>query len=933
VAALVEEGVMGMALTRAKLGVVLLLAASMGIAGEVGRTQPAEKQPQRSDLFGDPLPQGALARMGSLRWRHVDDLRQWLQVVPSPTGNLVATMSFGELRGGVVRVWDLSDGRQLCEFPWEETLSGRDMHFTPDGSRLMILVPRGVVQFRDPQTGEVLAQSKPVVAKDDVQLESSTHRYSNTTHKLTAEGRWIVTNDHGKLYLTEVSTDRAPMPRQVQLDPPPGTFNRWCSNLFTYDGKTLVAGSHDRGPVILRWDVKTGKLIRRTRLRSSTDPSDDELTHFTQDGKRVVTVQRKTPGPDVVRVWDTETGGAIATLEDAGNWGYGMSESPDGKHLIYGVGERQGNEVTVRATVWELERGKAIARVKMPEWCNLFFLLPDGKTILAAGRDGKMFGTWDMATGRRLSPVPGHESDLRHLAFTADGKTLVMASRDPQERITAWDATTGKKLQDLAATRGPPRYGIIYVTPSAPFALTPGGAVVSTGKGTLTWTDLKTGRELRRVAARPIALALAANDDLIREETLALIHDPHTGRPAVVGVHSLGPPLDLTSPRKHDWQEVVTLWDAESGELLAHRTYPLNIFDDTGVVSPDGRLLARQCHDSTTERTGKSVLLDSALSGRGLFKLKQPDDPAPCYFFTPDGQTLITATSKRTPEKAEGRRVVTSTIHLWEVRSGKQRLEFTLPLGTLPLAASLDGRFLAGAQTDNTTIYVWDLGTGTEVAKWSGYRAIVRTLAFRPDSKALASGHTDGTALVWDLSGLPGVVPAATDREAAWKELASADAGKAYRAIVSLAADPGCVAFLRERVKPVPAVAASEVQKLVNDLDNDEFTRREAASKALEKLGDVAEVELRTLHSKGLSAEQRRRVDEVLAKRELIESDLDRLRALRGVEVLERVGSGDARAVLGELARGAVGARLTGEAGGAVRRINARLRQAADERK
>jgi hypothetical protein len=52
----------------------------------------------------------------------------------------------------------------------------------------------------------------------------------------------------------------------------------------------------------------------------------------------------------------------------------------------------------------------------------------------------------------------------------------------------------------------------------------------------------------------------------------------------------------------------------------------------------------------------------------------------------------------------------------------------------------------------------------------------------------------------------------------------------------------------------------------------------------------------------------------------LTESDPDRLRALRSVEVLERVGSAEARSVLGELAKGASGARLTRDAAEAVRR-------------
>ena len=40
--------------------------------------------------------------------------------------------------------------------------------------------------------------------------------------------------------------------------------------------------------------------------------------------------------------------------------------------------------------------------------------------------------------------------------------------------------------------------------------------------------------------------------------------------------------------------------------------------------------------------------------------------------------------------------------------------------------------------------------------------------------------------------------------------------------MLALAADPGGVAFLRDRVKPAPAVPAGRVRELVTDLDDDD---------------------------------------------------------------------------------------------------------------
>jgi hypothetical protein len=138
---------------------------------------------------------------------------------------------------------------------------------------------------------------------------------------------------------------------------------------------------------------------------------------------------------------------------------------------------------------------------------------------------------------------------------------------------------------------------------------------------------------------------------------------------------------------------------------------------------------------------------------------------------------------------------------------------------------------------------------------------------------------------------------------------------------LALAGDPVCATFLRDRVKPAAAVPAGEVARLVSDFDSPAFATRERAAAALAKLGDAAAPDLRAALRGELSAEQRQRIEGVLGKWALMESDPDRLRLLRCVEVLERSGSADARAVLGALAKGAAGARLTRDASDAIRRL------------
>src|SRR5262249_40551565 len=149
-----------------------------------------------------------------------------------------------------------------------------------------------------------------------------------------------------------------------------------------------------------------------------------------------------------------------------------------------------------------------------------------------------------------------------------------------------------------------------------------------------------------------------------------------------------------------------------------------------------------------------------------------------------------------------------------------------------------------------------------------------------------------------------------------WSELRGDDAGKAFLAANVLASSPkGAVALLAERLKPVPAPEAKQVARWVADLDSDDFETRKKASAELAGLGELARPALDEALTKEPSAEVRRQLDELLGRLKpgtaLPAEDVRRGRA---VEVLEWVGTAEARKLLEALAKGAPGARLTREA-------------------
>jgi hypothetical protein len=142
---------------------------------------------------------------------------------------------------------------------------------------------------------------------------------------------------------------------------------------------------------------------------------------------------------------------------------------------------------------------------------------------------------------------------------------------------------------------------------------------------------------------------------------------------------------------------------------------------------------------------------------------------------------------------------------------------------------------------------------------------------------------------------------------------------------VPIASPEQSVELIRRKLPPAErAPRDGDPARWIADLDHDEFRRREEATEALRRLGPSAEAALCRALGAEPSAEKRRRLEELLEAVQAEAFRPERVRPTRALEVLERIGTAEAKAVLAELAKGDPEAPLTQEAKATRKRLEER---------
>jgi WD40 repeat protein len=653
---------------------------------------------------------------------------------------------------------------------------------------------------------------------------------------------------------------------------------------FSPDGRSLASAGRDDRTVRL-WDPSAGEERWRAR-----PPKGVPSCLAFSPGRKTLAV-----GCDNLRgVWLLDLSGKdLGRVAVEEGYVSGLAFSPDGRLLA------SGQSVT-EVRLWDVSSWKKV-RVLTPG-ADRFAFSPDGK-YLAGGDTRGAVCWWEVRTGRRVARHEGSDfTGEVPIAFSPDGKRLAAVFQEGPVRF--WEASTGKSVRPLPRHEG----AVLGL------AFAPDGRTLVTGSSdrTLALWDPRTGaflRTLGRHRGEVTSLALAPDGRTLvsagRDNAVSVWDVPaakqHT-RFAVEGAHKVALSPDGRTVYAGGYSDPLRRGTLSARDLRTGRKLwqieELNNVITRVTCSPGGEVVA-----AASPFGGGAVLVDAS-SGKLLDRLAVPGG-ATDLAFLPGGRSLL-ATGLNSPR-----------VHVYE--GGREVRSFGNSDGhVVNLALSPDGRLVATQGLDDR-VQVWEIASGQQRLQLPRGGS----LAFSPDGRALAAGGSDTTVLIWDLTGQHGGARPAR-RERLWEELAG-PADRAGRALWALAGDPArAVPLLRRRLREEASAEARRIDRLVEELDSDDFGTRERATRELGALGRGARPALEGVLAGRDSPEARRRARRLLARLEGRGPGPRELRSMRAVEALEHAGTREARDLLRELARGARGGRVAQEARAALRRLDRR---------
>ncbi|MFO0964748.1 MAG: WD40 repeat domain-containing protein [Gemmataceae bacterium] len=584
------------------------------------------------DKYGDPLPPGAMARLGTQRFQGAVG-----GMVFSPDGKTLAALN----GSSVLHLYDVATGAVLHRFTPTRAGGWTALAFSPDGKRLASCGVTNRVCLWDVESRRLLR-------------DFAGHTDSVATLAFSPDGKTLATGSRDKtVRLWDVASGKP-------LHPALAADSLVTGVAFSPKGDRLASVCFDRRVSV--WNVATGKLVDQIEgtclcLRNILFMPDGLVVTSAFDGK--------------VAVWDLAARRQVEVLPAHKGEASGLSLSRDGSVLV-----TSGQDQCIRIWDWR-KRTDLIPPLPRPEWVPYLAVSPDGTTVAAADFHNSRVQVWRLVQvgaaieARPILPEEGHGGSVNKLRYFPDGKRFLSRGLDYTVRV--WDELTRKELYRIS------HVDVIAISPDSKLLAlaerNDGSRMAITIYDAAKGTPIKTWRHSSQVWALAFArdgrsLLVGGTDNHIHWIEVA------TGKPRLDldghknAIASLTLAPDGLTLLSGAWDNG-RIWDLLSGETLE----TLEHADSVGsmAISPDGRWLA--CEQHKTGIHVRKFLGDAKprrLPGPGAFDLA----------FSRDGQTLVAACKD---EK----------LRIWDVASGKLLKEWQGHTGwQMSVAFSPDGRTL-----------------------------------------------------------------------------------------------------------------------------------------------------------------------------------------------------------------------------------------------
>jgi RNA polymerase sigma factor (sigma-70 family) len=685
-AALLAKGALqSMLTTKLKLGamLVLLIGCAMTAAGLAVSQAPPEKQSEnkaeapapsrpaeekrvRKDRYGDPLPAGAIARLGTLRLRHSN---MTADAVFTPDSKTVI-VSDG---AGDVVFWDVTTAREVRRLPRVRGLSYA-LALTADGKTLAAGADHNLFLW-DVATGKMLSRSR---VTDQIVCQLL----------FTPDGKMLAIADGTDTILVWDAVNNR------KLHELKGHAGYVAHMALSPDGKTLASGSWRDGNIRL-WDLAAGK----EKFRISAHEAAVTFVAFSPDGKTLASRGNaadhfwptRAPG---LCFWDAATGAKIREIPN--RYPHAFAYFPDGKTMA-------ALEYQRKVQIYDVQTGKPLREYDAsPRTMSQIVVSPDGKTVATVWGGSHTFDLWDAKRGKLLHSFDGHRGGVIGLAFAAEGKTLFSAGGHGDYLVGAWNTATGALRGRLGADRDS----------GNALALSPDGKLLAVGgDSSLILWDTATRKEVHRYnpnwyarrthsvvsvswsADGKLLASRSAPDWTIRVWELAANRQRRaieTG-PDCVGEIALSPDGAIVAAGGAP-DGKIHRWSVADGKELPPIATPQGRVPWL-VFSPDGSILA-------SGGEGGGIHLWNPATSRLQRSWDTKAGPITSRLsFSRDGRTIVTGHGD-------------NTVRLWETVTGAERACFIGHHGAVGIATlSRDDRTLASGSAD-TTILVWDATGG-----------------------------------------------------------------------------------------------------------------------------------------------------------------------------------------------------------------------------